>query len=346
MESKRSFGEFIQQKRREAGLTQRELADKLYITESAVSKWERGLSYPDITLINDICAVLCVSERELLTASVDVRTRTNEKLAARYTKLTRRFKLVQIVLYGLALLTSLIVNLAVQHTLSWFFIVLASVLSAASLTLLPAFLEKYRGSITLGGFTASLLLLLLVCNIYTGGGWFVLTAVAVLFGLCVVFSPFVVRGIYLPAHLANHKALLCLAADTIMLFLLLLVCNWFTGGGWFVPIALPQTAFGLVLPWGMLLVLRYANMNSFFKAGACLGLSAIMFYLANGVMSAIIDGTALRFSYAFDFSQWNIDTVNGNVNMLILIGLLCLAIAFIVTGIIVAVCKGEKLGNR
>ena len=44
MESKKTFGEYIRERRRAMGLTQREFAEKLYVTESAVSKWERGSS--------------------------------------------------------------------------------------------------------------------------------------------------------------------------------------------------------------------------------------------------------------------------------------------------------------
>ena len=62
MEDKRSLGEYIAEHRRALGLTQRQFAERLYVTDSAVSKWERGLSYPDITLLHDICAVLGVTE--------------------------------------------------------------------------------------------------------------------------------------------------------------------------------------------------------------------------------------------------------------------------------------------
>lgn len=48
--NKETFGIFIANTRREVGLTQRSLAEKLHVTDKAVSKWERGLCYPDVTL--------------------------------------------------------------------------------------------------------------------------------------------------------------------------------------------------------------------------------------------------------------------------------------------------------
>ena len=52
---KKKFGSFIKESRLKKGLTQQELANLLYIDVSAVSKWERGVSFPDITLISSIC---------------------------------------------------------------------------------------------------------------------------------------------------------------------------------------------------------------------------------------------------------------------------------------------------
>ena len=42
MENRKSFGEYIMRRRRELGMTQKEFAEKLFVTDSAVSKWERG----------------------------------------------------------------------------------------------------------------------------------------------------------------------------------------------------------------------------------------------------------------------------------------------------------------
>ena len=46
--TKKSFGEFITQRRKALGMTQREFADKLFVTDSAVSKWERGVALPEL----------------------------------------------------------------------------------------------------------------------------------------------------------------------------------------------------------------------------------------------------------------------------------------------------------
>lgn len=60
------FGEFIARRRKEKGMTQKELAEKLYVSDKAVSKWERGLSLPDISLLRPIAETLGVSVTELL----------------------------------------------------------------------------------------------------------------------------------------------------------------------------------------------------------------------------------------------------------------------------------------
>ena len=68
MDEKRPFGEYIRKKRLEAGLTQKELARRLFVTESSVSKWERNLSYPDLSLVTAVCRELGISEHEFFTA--------------------------------------------------------------------------------------------------------------------------------------------------------------------------------------------------------------------------------------------------------------------------------------
>lgn len=62
----KKFGAFVVQLRREKGMTQKELAEALYVSDKAVSKWERGLSLPDIALLQPIAELLGVTVTELL----------------------------------------------------------------------------------------------------------------------------------------------------------------------------------------------------------------------------------------------------------------------------------------
>lgn len=60
------FGEFLSIQRKKKGFTQKELATRLFISDKAVSKWERGASMPDISLLIPLADILDVTVTELL----------------------------------------------------------------------------------------------------------------------------------------------------------------------------------------------------------------------------------------------------------------------------------------
>lgn len=60
------FGLFVAGRRTELGMTQMQLAEKLYVTNKAVSKWERGVSMPDVALLEPLAEALGVTVTELL----------------------------------------------------------------------------------------------------------------------------------------------------------------------------------------------------------------------------------------------------------------------------------------
>lgn len=61
-----NIGKLIRELRKEKGWTQKELASKLHVTDKAVSKWERGKSMPDSSIMQDICEELGIRITELL----------------------------------------------------------------------------------------------------------------------------------------------------------------------------------------------------------------------------------------------------------------------------------------
>ncbi len=78
----KTTGAFILQLRKEHGLTQKQLADQLGITDKAISRWETGKGYPDIEMLVSIGEVFSVSVNELLCGERSVETQTAEKAVA------------------------------------------------------------------------------------------------------------------------------------------------------------------------------------------------------------------------------------------------------------------------
>ena len=63
---KEKTGQLIAELRKGKGLTQKQLADALNVTDKAVSKWERGLSFPDISMLEPLSDLLGVTIMEIL----------------------------------------------------------------------------------------------------------------------------------------------------------------------------------------------------------------------------------------------------------------------------------------
>lgn len=72
---KHTLGMMISSLRKQKGMTQSELAEKMGVTDKAVSKWERDLSFPDITSIPKLAEIFEISVDELM----QVKTSTKEK---------------------------------------------------------------------------------------------------------------------------------------------------------------------------------------------------------------------------------------------------------------------------
>ena len=72
-------GALIRQRRKELNMTQLELAKKLHVTDRAVSKWERGLSAPDIALLETLAQILGLSVTELIRGEVVAEEESREE---------------------------------------------------------------------------------------------------------------------------------------------------------------------------------------------------------------------------------------------------------------------------
>ena len=76
----KSMGDIISTLRKEKGMTQKELADMLNVTDKAVSKWERGVACPDTMTLPKLAQILEVSVDELMNAKAPIaKERTNSE---------------------------------------------------------------------------------------------------------------------------------------------------------------------------------------------------------------------------------------------------------------------------
>ena len=76
---KETFGNMVAVLRKEKGMTQLELAEKMGVTDKAVSKWERDLSFPEVSSIPKLAEILEVSVDELMQVKAELKEDTSKK---------------------------------------------------------------------------------------------------------------------------------------------------------------------------------------------------------------------------------------------------------------------------
>jgi transcriptional regulator with XRE-family HTH domain/DNA-directed RNA polymerase subunit RPC12/RpoP len=89
------IGKFIAECRKEKKLTQMQLAEKLGITDKAVSKWERGIAMPDSSIMLDVCGILGISVNELLSGekiNMEEQSKKTEELLLEFTRKEERLR--------------------------------------------------------------------------------------------------------------------------------------------------------------------------------------------------------------------------------------------------------------
>lgn len=224
----------------------------------------------------------------------------------------------------------LICNLAIGHGLDWFFIVLTALLVTASITVVPLMAGEHAALWTLGSFTLSLLLLFLTICLYTGGDWFFLASVPVLFGLSVLFMPYVIRKLPLPALFACHKALLVMIWDTLLLYAVIVVCGFHASSPAYWHNALQITSFCLLLPWAMFLIIRYAKLQHIVKTGLCTLLTGIFVMTANFAVAFILQDTKRLFTFRPERILFGDEVYNTVIGVILVLT----GIVLTVTGII------------
>lgn len=133
--------DIISKRRKELGLTQQELADKLFVSDKVISKWETGKSVPDTSILVELSKALEISLDELLQSNESINK--NTQLAVADT-LSIKFKNVMLVSYSLAIISAIffVISRLIDYNdykrenkvFVWLFLGLALVLLTACIT--------------------------------------------------------------------------------------------------------------------------------------------------------------------------------------------------------------------
>ena len=336
MTDKKTFGSYIKAKRIEKNYSQKDLAELLFVSEGAVSKWERGVTYPDITLISDICRVLEISEHEFITASTDTEARELKQEARKYRTIRGAWFWVPTIAYALALAVCLICNLAVNHTLSWFFIVLTALLCAYSF--IPTYTSFFKADRLLafaGTSYLTICLLLFTCGAYTKTLYWVPTAcIGLLIGYSLLFGPMLLGK----TKAKPYRFLLAFALALLLTIALLLSIHVWQPFR-IVP-AIELSCFGF-LPALLCAALCLLRLDPLLKAGLCILLSAGIYAFTPQVTERLFGVSGSEAFYAFDFQNWQQHT-NANVQFLVLLTCLVAGAAFLIAGL----CRTRKTEKK
>jgi len=353
MDQKKSFGAYIRGKRQEAGLTQKQLAERLFVAESTVSKWERGLSYPDVALIPAVCRELGISEHEFFAARDDAREevrlceaeagpeRPAQARAARaWWKLTRGWQIFFAAAYAAAAAVCFICDLAVCRRLDWFWIVLTGLLLAFAFTNLPFLVRENRAAVCLAWATGALLLLLLACWRFVGGSWILGGLAITALSLALPWGVWAVRRLW-----KGRAAVGVMALFTVWVFALLAVIRLFTGGAWLLSLGWPIAGFCLVFLWAYFAVAHWLPVSRWCKAGLMCAVTAFAIPLGNDFAAWLATGRCAP-SLSQYFAWWRIFSPKNAgpswVNLLVFTILLTISAALLA---VAAVRKARRGGE-
>ena len=348
-----SFGTFLKSKRLEKNLTQKELAKLLIVSESAVSKWEKDVAHPDITLLPKLSEILGVSEHELITASVDEKSRVEKAQAKKWRAFSMSWSLFFYISYAIALIPCFICDLAINKGLTWFWIVLSALILAFTFTNLPKYIKKYKLIFVPLSMYLALMLLLGVCCLYVGGNWFLIPALSVLFGLIIIFIPIYISKFNIFKKVKKYCDFISVGIDFISLNILLVaidifsVANGHANNHWYLKIGFPITLVCYLI-LNVLMAVRFLKVNKLLKTSIILTLIDLLYLIPpflkfkNPELQRELSHDANIFKA--DFSHWIPEvTIDQNIHLIIALTLLGLAVIFLISGLILHNVKKKNI---
>ena len=148
------IGKFISECRKEMGLTQDQLAEKIGVTGKSISRWENGKTMPDYSLLKDLCNELGINVNELLSGEKimekDYMNKSEENLIKLRTQIDKRKKVLSMISYvfmaviGIAFIVNMVMNRMLSDDRHWNIIRYTFLFSGVALLITSVVLELFK----------------------------------------------------------------------------------------------------------------------------------------------------------------------------------------------------------
>jgi len=148
------IGKFILDCRKEKGLTQEQLAEKLSVSSKSISRWENGNTLPDYSLLKDLCNELDINVNELLSGEKikenDYMNKSEENLVNLRKQIDERKKVLTIISYVIlaiiiiAFILNIILNRMLPDDRHWNIIRYTFLFSGISLLIVSIVIELFN----------------------------------------------------------------------------------------------------------------------------------------------------------------------------------------------------------
>ena len=148
------IGKFISKCRKEKGLTQEQLAEKIGVTSKSISRWENGNTMPDYSLLKDLCNELDITVNELLSGEKikknDYLNKSEENLVNLRKQIDKRKKVLTIISYIItsiiiiAFILNIILNRILPNDSHWTIIRYTFLFSGISLFIVSIVIELFN----------------------------------------------------------------------------------------------------------------------------------------------------------------------------------------------------------
>lgn len=186
-----SMADLITERRKEKGMTQRQLAEKIGVTDKAVSKWERGYGQPDINFLQPLSEALDINVSELLKGEIKssgkntddevIVKKTLDYASNVYKDRSRnipRIVMITFLVLGLTgIITTSIVDFALNGGFTWSIMPITAIIFSCLCIIPMFFFKKHNVNISLLSTSIFIFPFLFIISEFTKGNWFASIAV-------------------------------------------------------------------------------------------------------------------------------------------------------------------------